>query len=424
MRFLIAFLLLIAPANARQVTVLAAGEIESSATDALGDTLGGIGSAIVWDLKSDRLIALSDRGAGDGTIPFEPRLHFLAVSKSSADPHMLELSVAKTVVLTDTQGRPFTGLLPDRKVDEVPMRGDAVCMDPEAISLGYDETLYLTDEYGPFLYQFTRDGKMIRRITLPERFQPRGRDGSIVQDESTEIASGREENRGPEGMCILPDGKHAALIFQSALAQHGGRNGGTAQILILELSTGLPVAEYGYLFEEPEQIFGAQTGRSFKNLSTNDLVALGDHEFLVLERDNLGRDGSYKPPAAKYKALWVINTRCATNLIGTPYAKAPGEEGFEPLLRTSSVQFVSKKLLFNLAKIIRQLPGWSALRLPAKWEGIALISSPTANPLVLLMGADNDFLTPNLRFGEETYPLPRAKDRVPTIIVQIEAGFP
>ena len=104
----------------------------------------------------------------------------------------------------------------------------------------------------------------------------------------------------------------------------------------------------------------------FKNLSTNDLVALGDHEFLVLERDNLGRDGSNKPPAAKYKALWIINTRGATNLIGTPYAKAPGEEGFESLLRTSSVQCVSKKLFFNLAKIIRQLPGWSASRLPRK----------------------------------------------------------
>ena len=37
------------------------------------------------------------------------------------------------------------------------------------------------------------------------------------------------------------------------------------------------------------------------------------------------------------------------------------------------------------------------------------------------MAADNDFLTPNLRFGEETYPFPRAKDRVPTIIVEIEA---
>ena len=68
----------------------------------------------------------------------------------------------------------------------------------------------------------------------------------------------------------------------------------------------------------------------FKNLSTNDLVALGDHEFLVLERDNLGRDGSNKPPAAKYKALWIINTRGATNLIETPYAKAPGEEHSNP----------------------------------------------------------------------------------------------
>lgn len=40
------------------------------------------------------------------------------------------------------------------------------------------------------------------------------------------------------------------------------------------------------------------------------------------------------------------------------------------------------------------------------------------------MAADNGFLTPNLRFSEETYPFPRAKDQVPTIIVEIEARFP
>jgi hypothetical protein len=41
----------------------------------------------------------------------------------------------------------------------------------------------------------------------------------------------------------------------------------------------------------------------------------------------------------------------------------------------------------------------------------AVISKPTADPLILLMSADNDFLTPELRFSKKTYPFPRAQDR-------------
>ncbi|HEU4679066.1 MAG TPA: esterase-like activity of phytase family protein, partial [Terrimicrobiaceae bacterium] len=404
--------------------VLAAGEIASSAVDTLGDTLGGIGSGIVWDPQTDRLIAVPDRGPGDGTLPFTPRFHFLDVSKSSSDPHVLDLRVAETVLLRDAQGRPFTGLLPDNEVDGVPMREGAVCLDPEAISLGPDQTVYLADEYGPFLYQFSRKGRMLRRIALPERFQPRGKSGKMVVEEGEKIVSGRDENRGPEGMCLLPDGKHVALIFQSALAQDGGRKGGTARILVLELSTGQPVAEYGYLFEQPESVFGAKTSHSFKDLSINDLVALSNHQFLVLERDRFGRDGSKKPKAARYKAVWMIDTRAATNLIGTGHAKLPGEEGFAPLSRESSIQFVSKKLLFDLVDIVNQMPDWDPSRLPAKWEGLALISSRTANPLVLYMAADNDFLTPELHFGGKSYSFPRAQDRVPTTIFEIEAERP
>jgi hypothetical protein len=84
MRFLILFLLLVASAEARQVKVLAAGEIASSAVDTFGETFGGIGSGIVWDPQTDRLIAVPDRGAGDGTIPFEPRFYFLNISKNSS----------------------------------------------------------------------------------------------------------------------------------------------------------------------------------------------------------------------------------------------------------------------------------------------------------------------------------------------------
>ncbi len=49
----------------------------------------------------------------------------------------------------------------------------------------------------------------------------------------------------------------------------------------------------------------------------------------------------------------------------------------------------------------------------------AVISKPAADALILLMSADNDFLTPKLRFGKKTYPFPRAQGPVPTMIVEV-----
>ena len=100
----------------------------------------------------------------------------------------------------------------------------------------------------------------------------------------------------------------------------------------------------------------------------------------------------------------------------------PGEEGFEPLSPQARIHFVTKKLLFNLVEIVSQLPGWDPSRLPAKWEGLALISSRTANPLALYMVADNDFLMPRAVLRQETYSFPRALPA--SAIFEIEADRP
>jgi hypothetical protein len=50
---------------------------------------------------------------------------------------------------------------------------------------------------------------------------------------------------------------------------------------------------------------------------------------------------------------------------------------------------------------------WTMTHLPAAILCARVISKPTADPLLLLMSADNDFLTPKLRFGKKTYPFAR-----------------
>ncbi len=152
----------------------------------------------------------------------------------------------------------------------------------------------MTDEYGPLLYQFARDGKIIRRIELPEMFRPRRADGKIDFTNTDKLVHGRAVNQGPEGMCLLPDGKSVALIFQSGLVQDGAKKSPTTYLLILDLASGKPTALYAYPFStvvpetsEPQDLDG---------VSVNDLAALSQTRLLVLERDNRGRNGSLDTP--------------------------------------------------------------------------------------------------------------------------------
>ena len=93
--------------------------------------------------------------------------------------------------------------------------------------------------------------------------------------------TGRQANRGMEGLAITPDGRTLVGIMQNALLQdHGvdpvtvGRVGFNNRILTVDLLTGR-TREYVYVMDAVNQ------GRG-----VNEILAINDHEFLVLERDN------------------------------------------------------------------------------------------------------------------------------------------
>jgi hypothetical protein len=60
------------------------GSVPSSTLDSLGDTAGGYGSGSAYDPKAGILYLTSDRGPGDGTIDYSPRLFAVQFSTSDA----------------------------------------------------------------------------------------------------------------------------------------------------------------------------------------------------------------------------------------------------------------------------------------------------------------------------------------------------
>ncbi len=295
------------------VTLIGFGTISSTALDKSGlagkqicqrdnasvcidqATLGGLGSGVTYSGFGNVFLAAPDRGPFDGRtdVPFLDRYHFLNITVTPG-PFSTTAPNIKPVLLDTT-------ILRNEFLQ--PLVGDAYAFDtqhplltrrfdPEAIVVSPLGNFFISDEYGPYVREFTRTGRLIRRIAVPAKFaldpvngiQTGDLDGNGDSVELSTNVTGRQANRGMEGLTITPNGRTLIGIMQNALLQDHGveidsknkvnRVGFNNRILTVDLLTG-KTREYVYVMD------ALNAGRG-----VNDILAVNDHEFLVLERDN------------------------------------------------------------------------------------------------------------------------------------------
>lgn len=394
--------------------VVAAGFIPAEAVDTEGETIGGIGSAIEI-LPDGGIVMLSDRGAGDGTIDYRPRLQFFTMTRNGSK---LDLQLVRTVVLRDSEGRAFTGLFPDRPAAEPPQREDGrMCLDPEGLALAPGGNFFISEEYLPSIREFTPDGRFVRRFAVPPEVLPstaRGRD--FANDSRKKAVTGRDPNRGFEGLTLLPDGRLAAIL-QSGLAQDGGRQAGFARLFLFDGRDGAAVAAYRVAFPPAAELDAiAPPGATLKasHLVYCALATLPDGRLLALERDNHGADGSAAPDPARWKAVVLLDPAGADDILGRD--------------EVADAAPVARTFLFNLAALDTASVGLPREALPAKWEGLA-VAGVEDGRLRLLLSSDNDFLAPTLLLREgdgppSPVPFPRAEQAQDTWIIEVETPVP
>jgi len=394
--------------------LLAAGRIAADARDTQGETIGGIGSAIEV-LPSGEIVMLSDRGAGDGTIDYRPRLQFFTMTREDSK---LDLQLVRTVVLRDSEGRAFTGLFPDLPAAEPPQRADGrMCLDPEGLAIAPGGNFFVSEEYMPSIREFTPDGRFVRRFAVPPEVLPstgQGRD--FVNASRKQAVSGRDPNRGFEGLTLLPDGRLAAIL-QSGLAQDGGRQAGFARLFLFDGRDGAAVAAYRVAFPPAAELDAtAPPGAPLKasHLVYCALATLPDGRLLALERDNHGADGSAAPDPARWKAVVLLDPSGADDILGRD--------------KVADAAPVARTVLFNLAELDTASVGLPREALPAKWEGLA-VAGVEDGRLRLLMSSDNDFLAPSLLLREGdgppvAIPFPRAEQAQDTWIIEVETPLP
>jgi hypothetical protein len=366
--FLLSMLVLNLHTLHAEITYLGEAQIPGTARDKSGlkgtdrdgktplDRLGGLGSAIAYTGKGNRYLLASDRGPRDGDSNFPCRIHEMDIVVDLKAKQPVTAKLMETNLLRDEKGKPFVGSLEalDRRLD------------PEGVRLGRDGSVYLSDEYGPFLWQFDRKGTVRKRLTVPDRFRP-AKPGPTPRDElPPKNSRGRQPNRGLEGLAITPDGTKLLASLQSPLIPEGldrdnKRVGLNARLLEVTLKDG-STRELVYSLEN-------------ETLGLNEILAISATRYLVIERDGLeGKE-------AKFKRLFVIDTSRSSDV---------SKVDLLPLKRLpETIAPVSKKPFLDLLD-----PKWklAGVDFPEKIEGLAFGPDLPDGRRLLIVTADNDFI--------------------------------
>ena len=442
------------------------GYIPGNAVDKYGDTIGGIGSSIAIDKSSWKklqngsytgtMYALPDRGWNtEGTLNYQNRIQKIAItftpnpSASASNPAKpnLQLVPEETILLTGPDGTPTTGLDGDvlgpylsysgfPTLPAATYTGDGfngsgpgghrISVDSEGIFLGADGTFWVSDEYGPYIYQFGPNGKMLKAIQPPAAYLPR-RNGSLSFSadsppiynlseviDPADVGSGRDNNQGFEGLTVSSNGKRLYTLLQSALAQEGGTgNPERKQSRFLEYDISGKTPKYVNEFVITLPLYN--DGK--KVAAQSEIHYISDTQFLILARDSgagHGQDNS----ESKYRHVDVFDISKATSIKDSTNDAATGSiasskgELDSEITAAEYCSFIDFNVNSQLARFGLHNGGdQNATLLNEKWESLALVpvnpgTKKSKNTEYYLFSlSDNDFITQDghMNFGKFAY---------------------
>jgi len=397
------------PSAHATIDLIATGTLSPTLSDLSGLTgtlengvaanlLGGMGSGLAW-AGGNTFLALPDRGpnasvwnpAIDNTTSYIPRFSTvqlgLTASSGGALPFTLTPTLSSTTLLYSSTPLNYGAVTPSANTaDKFYFSGRSdnfapglstnpanARLDPEAIRLSADgKSVFVSDEYGPYVYQFDRaTGARLKTFALPGEFAISNLSSAgATENTLTNNATGRVANKGMEGLAITPDGKTLVGFEQSPLIQDGGDGGRANRLVTIDVASGV-TKQFAY------DNFVASTGKAY---NSSEILALNDHQFLVLERDGKGLgDGS----KAVIKQLYMVDLTGAQDVTGL--------SGQAALLAKA----VSKTLFLDIKSALNAAGIVDDTKIPAKLEGLAFGQDVIVDGVLkhtLYVANDNDFL--------------------------------
>ena len=319
--------------------------------------IGGYGSSMVYNSVDSCFYLLADRGPNvDGTTPESKVFPILDYAPTIGKFRLVgdSLFLIRSIVLKDEMRNNLTGL-PNSEGDGVTgevaynINGDVIKnhtlgLDTEGLAIAPDGTFWVSDEYAPFVLQFSSNGVLLQKFS-PSNGLP-------------DYYAKRRPNRGMEGLTISKDGTKLYGIMQSPLyypSKETKDNSVNVRILEIELAS-KSTREFIYQIESPKNI-------------VSEISYVNDSTLLVLERDSkFPKDGK------GFKKVYSISINGAADVSNCEMELLTNEE-----LANQNLIPVQKSLLVDLLVAI---PGYRH----DKPEGITLIGDS-----ILCVVNDDDF---------------------------------
>lgn len=284
------------------------------------------GSDLSYNSRTGTFYGISDRGPGGGTIDWAPRVEAFKVDVAATGA-ISNFNLTRTTVFKQASGQVYSGLFPNR----LPGGSSAVLgrsLDSEGIVQLKNGHFLVSDEYGPSIYETKADGTFIRAFTQPSNVIPRV---AGVPNYSDAVTTGRQDNRGFEGLTVNADGTKAWAILQDPLREDGagtnpGRRSPNLRIVQFDTATGQATAQFAYQLESLASINGRIPGTADdfsataqgRNIGGSSITWVSGTTFLVIERDNRGKGpdnllaGALVPVGSK--RVYLIDIAGATDV--------------------------------------------------------------------------------------------------------------
>lgn len=360
----------------------------------------GFYSDLIYNRWQDRWYALSDRGPGGGLIDYATRVQRLRIPYDRRSGRIGQPAIEKTILFSGRRNTSYNGLNPQL------LNGDAATLgasfDPEGIAIGRNGHLYVADEYGPSLYEFAPNGRLLRAFAIPDNLIARNAAGQpdYVAGRPA-IVHGRQDNRGFEGLSFNATGDKLYAVMQDPLVDEGSGNDGrrsrNLRLVEFDLRRGRASAQYVYQLEPIAALnaIDPDTGDDFsatqqgRSIGLSAIHALNDREFLVLERDNRGL-GVEVTAAPVHKRVYRISLNGATDVSDRSLAGANElPAGVVPVAKAPELD------------ILAALRAAGARDIPEKLEGLAIGPRLRDGRHLVLIGSDNDYSVTQTGTGEQ-----------------------
>ncbi len=401
--------LVLAPSTAGAVTLISSYSVPNG-TDLSGfanvgdNRLGGFGSDLSYDASTGTFWATTDRGPGGGVLSYAPRLQGFTLNLD-AGGKINGFTLTNTVLYHDGANN-YNGLNPQLLNGSVADLGRS--LDPEGLARLPNGNFLVSDEYGPSVLEFRADGQFIRAFEVPSNLVPHdGKGGVDYVGGAGTIVTGRQDNRGFEGLTVSKDGKTAYAILQDPLVNEGRAPDGAAngvysrntRIVEFDVATGKQTKQYVYQLAAVDELNAGLTKNLFdaekqgRSIGVSSLQAVGDNKLLVLERDNRGfgvDDPNGKKQVAD-KRVYEVDLTNATDvkdlsLAGTNELPA----GVTPVAKSATP-------FLDIAAAL-QAAGYPV---PEKIEGFSFGPRLADGSYALIVVTDNDYSVTQSGSGEQ-----------------------